>query len=131
MQYKGLLLPVDALQLEANADAIISLYDLTVPNFQYALPNKTFEAMMFGLPLITNVALDLVDRVNCGIKVDYNNSEQIQEAIINLRDNRELRKSLGANGRKAFEEKYNWNTMEKKLYEIYDSLLEKQVMQNG
>jgi glycosyltransferase involved in cell wall biosynthesis len=36
-----------------------------------------------------------------------------------------LRKRLGNNGRKAFLEKYNWNAMEQKLYQIYEDLLGK------
>jgi len=30
---------------------------------------------------------------------------------------------MGHNGRWAFEEKYNWNRMEEKLYEIYGHLM--------
>jgi glycosyltransferase involved in cell wall biosynthesis len=85
--------------------------------------NKLFEAMMCGVPVITNVAQEIVNETECGIIVEYDNMEQIREAIITLRDNPELRKRLGANGRKAFLEKYNWNLMEQRLYNVYDSLL--------
>ena len=85
--------------------------------------NKLFEAMMFGVPVITNVAQEIVNETDCGIIVDYDNTEQIKEAIITLRDKPEIRKRLGTNGRKAFLEKYNWGLMEKKLYNIYENLL--------
>jgi glycosyltransferase involved in cell wall biosynthesis len=81
--------------------------------------------MMCGVPIITNVAHEIVNETGCGIIVEYDNKEQIKEAIITLRDNPELRKRLGTNGRKAFLEKYNWNIMEQKLYKIYDDLLNK------
>ena len=119
VEYKGVLLPSDALALEASANAIIILYDLAFP----ANPNRTFIAMMFGVPLITNVLTQLVREVDCGIVVDYNDINEIRSAIITLRDNPSLCKKYGDNGMKAALEKYNWNIMEQELYKIYDGLL--------
>jgi len=48
---------------------------------------------------------------------------QIKQAIVSLKENPQLRKSLGENGRKAFLQKYNWTNMEEKLYTIYEDLL--------
>jgi glycosyltransferase involved in cell wall biosynthesis len=123
VKYRGLLEPSLALSLEASSDAIISLYDLTIANYNFAMPNKTFEAMMFGVPLITNVATELISEIRCGIKVDYNDLSQIRSAIVTLRDNPQLRKTLGDKGRIAFEEKYNWGKMEEGLFGIYEGLL--------
>jgi glycosyltransferase involved in cell wall biosynthesis len=103
---------------------MIALYDSNLQTqHKYGMANKILEAMMCGLPIITNIAHEIVKDTGCGIIVEYDNVEQIRKAIISLRDNRELRKKLGNNGRKAFLEKYNWTTMEKKLYKIYEDLL--------
>ncbi|MGI0023407.1 MAG: glycosyltransferase, partial [Nitrososphaeraceae archaeon] len=123
VKYKGELSNLDASTEEANSDAMVVLYDLQVKANALAYPNKTFEAMMFEIPLITNMLPELITDTDCGIVVDYNDLNQIKTAVISLRDNKELRKRLGANGRKAFEQKYNWNIMEQELYKIYDSLL--------
>lgn len=72
--------------------------------------------MIFKIPLITNMLPELITETDCGIIVDYNNLNQIKNAIINLRDNKELRKRLGENGRSAFEQRCNWNLMEQELY---------------
>lgn len=125
VKYHGLLRHADALSLEATADVMICLYDLVVPNYNLAIANKTFEAMMLGLPVITNIALELIDEVDCGIKVQYNDLTQIKSSITNLRDNEELRKKMGMNGRLAFEQKYNWDIMEQELFKIYDGFLNK------
>jgi glycosyltransferase involved in cell wall biosynthesis len=85
--------------------------------------NKLFEAMMCGIPIITNVATEIVNETQCGIIVDYNNIDHIRETIVNLRDNPDLRKKLGENGRNAFLQKYNWNAMEQRLFKIYQELL--------
>ena len=124
-KYVGKLKPQDTLDLEASSDVMIALYDLGDAQNIYVVPNKVLEAMMCGIPVITNIAQDLVRELDCGIIVDYDNLDQIKQAIVLLRDNENLRIKLGKNGRKAFEEKYNWDLMEKKLYQIYDNLQQK------
>jgi glycosyltransferase involved in cell wall biosynthesis len=122
--YKGFLDHNQVLDLEANSDAMIALYDLNLQaQNKYVMGNKLFEAMMFGVPIITNVAKEIVSETDCGVIVDYDDTEQVKEAIIMLRDNPELRKRLGTNGRQAFLKKYNWNIMEQRLYTVYDNLL--------
>lgn len=124
--YHGFLDHDKVLDLEAGSDVMIALYDLNLQTQnKFVMGNKLFEAMMFGKPIISNVAQELIKEVNCGIVVDYSNVDQLREAIVTLRDNPELCKRLGDNGRKAFLEKYNWNIMEQRLYKIYDSLLKK------
>jgi glycosyltransferase involved in cell wall biosynthesis len=123
VKYKGLLNPDDAIILETKADAMIGLYDLEIPENKFALPNKLFEAMMCGIPIITNVAREVVEETNCGIAINYTNTDSIKSAVLSLRDDIDFRKSLGNNGRNAYVRKYNWTKMEDKLYEIYDSLL--------
>jgi glycosyltransferase involved in cell wall biosynthesis len=124
--YQGYLDYNELLDLEATSDLMFALYnlDLQTQN-KYVMGNKLFEAMMFGVPLVTNVAHEIVNETQCGIIVEYDDIEQIRKVIITMRDNPELRKRLGANGRKSFLEKYNWNVMERRLYEVYDDLLGK------
>jgi glycosyltransferase involved in cell wall biosynthesis len=121
--YVGLLKPKDAISLEFSADAMIALYNTDIVWNRITLPNKIFEAMMCGIPIITNVATEIVNETQCGIIVDYNNIDQIKSAIIRLRENQALRGELGSNGRKAFLRRYNWGIMEQELFRIYDNLL--------
>jgi glycosyltransferase involved in cell wall biosynthesis len=122
--YQGFIDHHELLHLEASSDVMIALYDLNLQTQnKFVMGNKLFEAMMCGVPVISNVAPELIKEVDCGIVVKYDNVDEIRNTIIKLRDNPELRKRLGSNGRKAFLEKYNWNRMEQQLYEIYDSLL--------
>jgi glycosyltransferase involved in cell wall biosynthesis len=78
---------------------------------------------MCGVPIITNVATEIVTETQCGIVVNYKEVDQIRDAIVRLRDDPHLRKRLGENGRKAFLQKYNWSTMEKELFKVYENLL--------
>jgi glycosyltransferase involved in cell wall biosynthesis len=124
IKYLGYLDHNKVIDLEASSDVMIALYDSNLQiQHKYGMANKILEAMMCGLPIITNIAHEIVKDTGCGIIVEYDKLEQIKKAIISLRDNPELRKRLGDNGRKAFLEKYNWTIMEEKLYKIYEDLL--------
>jgi glycosyltransferase involved in cell wall biosynthesis len=124
IKYYGFLDRNKLLDIEASSDVMLALYDLNLQRqYEYGMANKVLEAMMCGLPIITNISHDLVNDTKCGLTVEYENVEQIKEAIITLRDNPELRRLYGSNGRKAFLEKYNWAKMEQKLFETYDHLL--------
>jgi glycosyltransferase involved in cell wall biosynthesis len=123
VRYVGALKPDDALELEAASDVMIALYDPENPQTEICMPTKFFESMMCRIPIITNIRSDFVNEIGFGIIVEYGNIEQIRSAIISLRDNPELRKRLGDNGRKAFVEKYNWGIMEQKLYEVYTEII--------
>jgi glycosyltransferase involved in cell wall biosynthesis len=124
IKYHGFLDRKMLLELEVNCDVVIALYDLNLQaQYEYGMANKVLEAMMCGLPIITNISHELVNDTKCGIVVDYSNVQQIKNAILSLRDNPDLRKFYGNNGRRAFLEKYNWTRMEEKLYKTYEFLL--------
>jgi glycosyltransferase involved in cell wall biosynthesis len=123
VKYLGLLDDSALLELEASSNIIVAFYNPTFFCDNMPLPNKIFEAMMCSTPIVTNVAEEIVNETDCGVVVEYDNVKQIKEAIITLRDNPQLCKRFGENGRKAFVEKYNWGIMEQKLYKIYESLL--------
>jgi glycosyltransferase involved in cell wall biosynthesis len=123
-KYLGFIDHEQVLELEVSSDVMMALYDLELQiQNKYVMGNKLFEAMMCGTALITNVAQEIVNETSCGIIVDYDNIQEIKDAILKLRDNPELCNKLGDNGRRAFLEKYNWTIMEQRLYKIYDKLL--------
>ena len=95
-------------------------------NFLDSLPIKLFEYMSAGIPVIaSNFPLwrDIVEGNNCGICVDPMNPYQIAEAMTFLKENPKEAKTMGDNGRKAVLEKYNWKSEEKKLIDLYNTLL--------
>jgi glycosyltransferase involved in cell wall biosynthesis len=124
IKYYGFLDRNELLDLEINSHVMIALYDLKLQNqYEYGVANKVLEAMMCGVAVITNISHELIDDTKCGLIVEYGNVKQIKQSIVTLRDNPELRRLYGSNGRKAFLEKYNWTKMEQKLYKMYDVLL--------
>jgi glycosyltransferase involved in cell wall biosynthesis len=108
-----------------RSSLIFALYDPKVPNNKYASPNKLFEAMMTGKPIIVSSGSSMariVKEEECGIIIDYGDTEALKKVLARLRDNQTWRKKLGANGRRAYLEKYNWHLMEKRLIRIYEGL---------
>ena len=82
--------------------------------------------MMCGTPILVNKGTSTANKVleeKCGVVVDAANIEEIRDAIIKLRDNPELCKELGANGRRAYEGQYSWVIMENRLIECYNKLM--------
>lgn len=103
---------------------IVTFYPL--PNHIDAQPNKMFEYMSAGLPLITsNFPLwkEIVEKNNCGLCVNPLNPKEIADAIKYIISHPLEAEKMGKNGKNAVLNKYNWSMEEKKLYEIYDKLI--------
>lgn len=86
---------------------------------------KLFEFMEAGLPVIcTDYRLwkEIIDEYKCGICVDPNNIVEITNAIKYILFNKEKSYEMGKYGRKAVEEKYNWNTQADILLEMYENI---------
>ncbi len=94
---------------------------LPAPNHIDAQPNKMFEYMSAGLPIITsNFPLwrEIVEGNQCGICVDPLDPKAIGEAIQYLIDLPAEAEQMGKNGRQAVEKKYNWSIEEQKLLKL-------------
>lgn len=126
---------VDYLGLVPYQEVIVHLRDADigvvlfhdVPNHPESMPNKLFEYMAAGLPVIaSNFPLwkEIVEGNECGLTVDPLNPQEIAQAIEYLLDHPELRQKMGENGRRAVLEKYNWENEAKKLLALYQELLE-------
>lgn len=100
---------------------------LPYPNHVNAQPNKIFEYMAAGLPVIgSNFPMwqELLVDNYCGICVDPTKPEEIAKAINFLINNPEEAKKMGRNGQHLVSQTYNWNAEEVKLYRFYQSMME-------
>ncbi|HML05240.1 MAG TPA: glycosyltransferase family 4 protein [Methanobacterium sp.] len=110
-----------------EADLTIALYDPSIPNNKYASPNKLFESMASGIPIIVNgnnPMENIVRNEDCGLVIPFDNDKALRDAIFRVKNDPMLQKRLGNNGRKAYLNKYNWNIMEQRLIAIYDEFQE-------
>jgi glycosyltransferase involved in cell wall biosynthesis len=124
VQYMGQIPYRRVLEETSRADILIALYDPNVPNSRFASPNKLFEAMMCAKPIIISegaAASSIVRDEDCGIVVSYADREAIRDAIQQLVSDSTLRERLGFNGRRAYEERYSWAIMRRRLRAAYES----------
>jgi glycosyltransferase involved in cell wall biosynthesis len=95
-------------------------------NHTLALPHKLFDYMVAGLPVIAPAfareVAEIVGGNECGLLVDTSNPRAIAEALDRLARDPEERDRLGANGRKAVLERYNWERESEKLVGMYQEL---------
>lgn len=97
-----------------------------LPNHFIAVPNKLFEYMGAGVPLIVSNFPEMgriVKEGRCGITVDPTQPKEIAKAIMSLKENPNRMKEYGLNGRKAVEREYNWEKQEEKLIKLYKGII--------
>lgn len=95
------------------------------PNNFMSLGNKLYNYMSCGQALIGpegSATAEMIRKYNCGLCVDTSQPGEIAEAILKLCNDAELRKRMGANGRKAIEQELGWHKMEEVLQRIYSQL---------
>lgn len=113
------------LELERNAIGIIALYDPRLSNNQLAAPNKLYEAMMLGRPLITSrgtLVGEFVEQKGIGIAVNYQSIEELTQALDHLRSNLKVREEMGLRARRLYEKEYSFKKQCKKLVDVYREL---------
>ncbi len=87
---------------------------------------KIYEYMSLGLPIVVNdsrYARRVIDKYKCGIYVDPYNVDEISSALTYLFENPNVAFEMGCNGKKAVMNDFNWETQEKKLFELYSYLV--------
>jgi glycosyltransferase involved in cell wall biosynthesis len=98
---------------------------LPVPNHIEAQPNKMFEYMSAGAPVIGShfpLWREIIEGNDCGVCVDPEDPAAIAAAIDRLVANPVEARRLGDNGRRAIVERYNWEAEQRRLCGLYEEL---------
>ncbi|QKG85685.1 glycosyltransferase family 4 protein [Kroppenstedtia pulmonis] len=98
-----------------------------VENYQESLPIKLFEYMAMGLPVVaTDFPLwrKIVADHGAGRMVNPLDPSDMAEKVKEILSDPLLQRKMGEQGRKAYQEKYNWQVEEKKLIRLYQGLSE-------
>ena len=96
--------------------------DPTNVNNLLSTPNKLFEAMTAGVPIITCNELlmgKFVEREEIGITFEWGKWDRLKAVIMKLMFDEELCKRLGKRGRKLAEKKHNWEHCEERIESLY------------
>ena len=96
------------------------------PNHNDSQPNKMFEYMSAGLPLVAShfpLWRQIVETSNCGLCVDPSSPKDVADAIERLLSNEALCREMGNAGREAVINRFNWSNEANKLLELYKQVL--------
>lgn len=122
VEFLGFISHEEVWQRSCTADLLLVARTPVIPGNRYNCGSTFLRAMMCGRPFLANkdtATADKVSKENCGLVVNADNITEIREAIIKLKENPELCKELGANAKKAYEQRYRWEIMEQRLMALY------------
>jgi glycosyltransferase involved in cell wall biosynthesis len=113
--------PEDVINYIGGADVGISLIENTCLSYFYSLPNKLFECLLSGLPVIVSDFPEMgkvIDENNCGWKVtvDEKSVRRLVEKI-SKEDIEEKKKATF-----KCRDKFVWENESKKLLKVYEDL---------
>lgn len=93
--------------------------------YMKAEPIKLFEYMACGLPVISYhypAVEGIMKETGCGQMVKPMDLNAVVATLKEWILDPECRRRLGENGKKAFQEKYNWGVCERRLWQVYEEL---------
>jgi glycosyltransferase involved in cell wall biosynthesis len=125
VNYHGKVSRVQLAHLLGDAKAGLVLFHPS-PNHVDAQPNKMFEYMSAGLPVIASdfpLWRRIIDGAGCGLLVDPLNPEAISDAVRWIMDHPVEAEAMGRRGRQAVEGTFNWDFEAAKLLSLYRKLL--------
>jgi glycosyltransferase involved in cell wall biosynthesis len=108
------------------ADAGLSLDKDTNMNYRFSLPNKVFDYISAGIPVIAGNLTEvskIVEENKCGIIIPKVSPEEIAKAVLELQENPVLLSELKKNAVIA-SESVNWKNESIKVEEFYKVILD-------
>lgn len=126
VSFHGIVTASESLRLAAQCDAIFSFYEPSSVNNRQASPNKVYDAMSVGRPVIINeeagVSQWVVDN-HVGLRLPYFDVEVLRRVLKSLKGQRGSLPDFARHARQLFNQGYSWENMEPRLEELYRSLL--------
>lgn len=112
----------DGLAISKMSDMMVAIYNPTITNHKYSAPNKFYESLLLGKPIVVakGTGIDnLVDAYNVGYSIDYNENDF--ESLLNVLNYSKLEK-FKKNNQKVYTDHFSWSMMEKRLLNQYRKL---------
>ena len=112
-------------RLTSSASIGVITY-LPYSNNTSCLPNKLFDYMLVGVPVVaSNFPLyrEVVEPSRCGLIVDPTRPEEIAWAMTYLIEHPDEARAMGERGLRAVRERYNWENQSHRLCRMYEILL--------
>jgi glycosyltransferase involved in cell wall biosynthesis len=117
----------ELLQWTVSADLGLIVYRPSYsPNIQYCLPNKLFEYLMAGVPILASSlesCAEVLERYDAGRVVEELTPEAVGRAISSLLADREALARMRANALMACANELRWDVEQRRLVGLYERLV--------
>lgn len=113
------------LEIESQTRVLSAIYEPTIRNHRLCAPNKFYEALALGKPLIVcrGTGIDrVVEQYQLGKVIEYD-QKAFFDALLSLLSDPEECAAMGRRGRELYEQSYRWEIMADKLKALYRSIL--------
>ena len=124
VEYLGIITPEDSLRHASECHAIFAFYDPVNRNNVMASPNKLYDAMCIGRPIIINseaLVSSWVQEKDIGYSCGYHDLSGLKKIVEKL-DNTKNMKKFSSTSRNLFEQGYSWKIAETELLKTYSAL---------
>ncbi len=125
VEFLGTIPMDEVIQRTLKSDVVYCIFDPSHPLTRIGSPNKFFEALVTGRPLLASKGTDvgrLVSELKCGIVVDAS-PEGIKKGLEFIARNPDKLEEMGRNAFRALDKGFSWEDQEKTLLSIYSKLL--------
>lgn len=112
------------IEIEKKCDILPIIYDPALLNHVYAAPNKFYEALALGKPMIMAKGTGMssvVEEYGIGETIEYT-VESLEQAIKRLIDKKESWSVIGKKEQELYEIVYSWREMERRINKLYSEI---------
>ena len=128
VEFHGIVTAGRSLELAASCDAVLAFYAPTSVNNLYASPNKLYDALSVGRPVIVNREIRparWVERHAAGWTCGYDDADALERILASLSARRGELPAFAARARELFLAGPTWEKMARRLDELYRGLKER------
>lgn len=125
VEFLGVLTPEESLGYAAACDAIIALYEPVNNNMLLASPNKIYDAMCVGRPVVINSETSISEWVvaqGVGYSCDYSDIDVLKKIIVEIASKKQSGDTQWRHIRDVFEKGFSWSVAEASMFKAYQSL---------
>ena len=124
VRFTGRLPKSDMPMVLASSDCLL-IHLKKTDLFATVIPSKIFEAMAMKRPLVMGVegeSADIVQESGSGIAMESDNEQQLVDAVLNLKDDDQLRNQLCNNGREFVSKNYTRDSLAQKMLDVMEKV---------